>query len=254
MTGFVLRLIACFTMLIDHIGLVFNEDLAMIHPLVPVVCRIIGRIAFPLFAFGIAEGATHTSSPGKYVLRMFIFALISQLPFMLMLGTHSADITINLFSHQIGLGRECSVMVTLLFGLIICTSIHEGRHFYAALALGAAYLVDKLIGMDYGILGVLFIAALYLSRQSKVGRSLVMVLFCVCFYFVDIYGLAKQIFGPGTPVITARIIRFFAMCVPAVLILFYNGKRGLKAKAFTYSFYPVHMLVLWVIWAAVNIF
>ena len=254
MSAFVLRLIACLTMLIDHIGLVFAEDLASIHPLLPVIFRVIGRLAFPLFAFGIAEGVTHTSSPGKYILRMFIFALIAQIPFMLMVGTHSTGIAINLFEHQIILAKKCSVMVTLLLGLIVCSSIHEGKHFYAALALGFGYILDKTIGMDYGMLGVLFITALYLSRQSKVGRSLVMVLFCVCFYLPELTAFASKLISTGKPEFTKRVIQFFAMCVPAVLTLFYNGRQGVKAKAFTYSFYPVHMLLLWVVWAAVYVF
>lgn len=254
MTAFIIRLIACITMLIDHTGLVFKEELAQIHPLLPVAFRVIGRLAFPLFAFGIAEGVTHTSSPKKYILRMLLFAFIAQLPFMLMVGTHHPDFTLTVFKHQVGLTKELSVMVTLLLGLIVCTCIHEGRHFGAALALGGGYMLDKLVGYDYGILGVLFIVALYLSRQSKPGRSLVMVLFCACFYLTHVVSFAKLLFTGAAPQVNEYMVRFFAMCVPAVLILFYNGKPGPKAKAFTYSFYPAHMLVLWVIWASMHVF
>ena len=253
MTAFIIRLIACITMLIDHTGLVFKEELAQIHPLLPVAFRVIGRLAFPLFAFGIAEGVTHTSSPKKYILRMLLFAIISQFPFMLMVGTHNPDFTLNLFKHQVGLSSELSVMVTLLLGLIVCTCIHEGKHFGAALALGGGYILDKLVGYDYGLLGVLFIVALYLARQSKLGRSLVLVLFCICFYLTHVVTLAKQIIG-GTPQFTLGLCYCIAMCVPAIILLFYNGKPGPKAKAFTYSFYPLHMLVLWVIWAAIKIY
>ncbi|MBO6061831.1 MAG: hypothetical protein J6P98_06945, partial [Clostridia bacterium] len=63
MSAFVIKLIACIAMLIDHIGFVFEEPLAAVNPGLPLVFRLIGRLAFPLFAFGVAEGAVRTSSP-----------------------------------------------------------------------------------------------------------------------------------------------------------------------------------------------
>ncbi len=254
MSAFVIKLIAMITMLIDHIGFVFEEPLAAIHPALPLVFRGIGRLAFPLFAFGIAEGVTHTSNPVKYLVRMFIFMLIAQLPFMLMVGTHYMSFTLNLFNREVPLCLEGSVMVTLFLGLVICTCIHEGRHFGAALALAAAYLLDKLLGFDYGLLGVLFVAALYFARGTKAGRLLVMVLFAACFYLSPISAYVKQVFTGGFAAPPQQIWKFAAMCVPGLLLLFYNGQPGPKLKYATYVFYPLHMFVLWAIWASVNIY
>jgi len=255
MTAFIIKLIACITMLIDHIGFVFEEPLAAIHPALPLAMRCIGRLAFPLFAFGIAEGATHTSSPKKYLLRMFIFMLIAQIPYMLMLGTHYQGFTVNLFQHQVNLYKGGSVMVTLFLGLAVCVSIHEGKHFGAALAIVAAYIIDKLIGMDYGFLGVLFVAAVYLSRNTKFGRLVVMILFAACFYINPITNFVRSLIG-GT-VTTSNVVNLeyaAAMCIPAILLLFYKGKQGPKLKYAVYAFYPLHMCVLWVIWALKNIY
>lgn len=255
MTAFVLRIIACVTMLIDHIGYVFEDELAAVDPLLPVIFRLIGRIAFPLFAFGIAEGVTHTSSPKKYLLRMLLFAVISQLPFMLMIGTQNATYSISLFSREIGLYGGLSVMVTLFLGLCICVSIHEGQHLGAALALAAGYILDTRIGMDYGLLGILFVAALYFARQNKLLRSLVMVLFAVCFYLTPLTQLFKDIVGGVRPLtFGVRFYYFLGMCVPAVLLLFYNGKKGPRFKLLNYAFYPVHMLIIWFIWAIKDVF
>ena len=93
MSAFLIKLIACITMLIDHTGFVFEEPLAAIDPVLPIAFRMIGRLAFPLFAFGVAEGAVRTSSPKKYLLRMFLFMLIAQVPFMLMTGTQYQGIS-----------------------------------------------------------------------------------------------------------------------------------------------------------------
>lgn len=259
MSAFALKLIACITMLIDHIGLVFKDDLAVIDPNLPNICRLIGRIAFPLFAFGIAEGAAHTSSPKKYLRRMFLFALIAQLPFMLMVGTHNHSFSIpsSFIGSEIWLYRGGSVMVTLFLALCICLAIENNKRAGAAFALGAAYLFDYFIGMDYGLLGVLFVVALYLARENRWLRSLVLILFAVCFYVSTVSSFAQQLFSgvrPLTGSVKTGMLRCAAMCIPAVLLLLYNGKRGPKTKLFLYVFYPAHMLILWIVWAAMHLF
>ena len=75
MTSFTLKIIALITMFIDHSGYVFMGSFSF--------CNFIGRIAFPIFAFQITEGYLHTKNLRKYFLRLFLFALISQIPFAL---------------------------------------------------------------------------------------------------------------------------------------------------------------------------
>ena len=78
MTSFVLKIIAIITMFIDHLGYaVFNR----FSPL-----NFIGRISFPIFAFQISEGYIHTKNVKKYLARLFIFSLISQIPFYLFIN------------------------------------------------------------------------------------------------------------------------------------------------------------------------
>ena len=81
-----LKIIALITMIIDHIGLVFFPEM--------VIFRIIGRMAFPIFAFFIAEGWYYTKNKKKYVLLLFVFMIISWVPFCLGLGLplYSANI------------------------------------------------------------------------------------------------------------------------------------------------------------------
>ena len=89
MSSFVLKIIAMTTMLTDHLGdSIFNYANFM---------NVIGRIAFPIFAFQISEGYIHTKNLKKYFLRLFVFALISQAPFMLFLSMFSSGFTLNIF-------------------------------------------------------------------------------------------------------------------------------------------------------------
>ena len=75
MTSFWLKIIAAVTMLIDHTGAVFFPQLAVFH--------IVGRLSFPIYAFLAAEGASKTHRKSRYLLRLGIFALLSEAPFRL---------------------------------------------------------------------------------------------------------------------------------------------------------------------------
>lgn len=89
MTSFILKIIACITMFLDHIGYVIYGKLSWFN--------YIGRIAFPIFAFQISEGYVHTKNLKKYFFRLLIFAFVSQIPFMLFSSSFSNSISLNIF-------------------------------------------------------------------------------------------------------------------------------------------------------------
>lgn len=248
MTAFFLKLFACLAMLVDHIAVAFEPQLSAVSPWLYVGCRMFGRLAFPIFALGIAEGTTHTSNPKKYLARMFLFAIIAQVPFSLMMGTQHANATFMLFGHQVPLYLSFSVMVTLFLGLAVCVSIHEGKHFGGALALAAAFLIDQTVGMDYGLLGVLFIVALYLSRETKLKRFITTIIFSMLLFLDPLKVFLIKLIGDGKLVITTGVLLFMATAFSAFIMLLYNKREGQKAKLFTYFFYPVHMLLIWILW------
>lgn len=256
MSAYVLKIIACIAMLVDHTAYVFEPQLNQVNPWLYVGCRMFGRLAFPLFALGIAEGTTHTSSPKKYLKRMLLFALVAEIPFSLMLGIRSTPViaSFTVLGQTVSLFRPFSVMVTLFLGLAACLSIHNGKHFGAALAIAAAWIIDRTFGMDYGLLGVLFIIGLYLSRQNKVKRLIVTLVFVVCFYFSPLKAFAETLITTGRFTLSRGMLYASAMAVSAFIMLLYNKKPGRKSGLLFYAFYPTHMLMLWLIWFMTKVF
>lgn len=107
MSAFVLKIIAVISMTCDHLSYLIFGKLSFMN--------YIGRIAFPIFAYQITEGYIHTHNLKKYFLRLSIFALISQIPFMLFTSMYSNNIHLNIF-------------FTLLLGLASITIYENLNH------------------------------------------------------------------------------------------------------------------------------
>lgn len=90
MSAFVLKIIAYITMFIDHLGYVVNNGKFSYF-------NFIGRLAFPIFAFQISEGYIHTKNLKKYFFRLLLFALVSQIPFILFVSTVTKSFSLNVF-------------------------------------------------------------------------------------------------------------------------------------------------------------
>ena len=107
LNGFTLKWIAMLTMLIDHTGMVLFPQYR--------IFRIVGRLAFPIYCFLLVEGAVHTSNWKKYVSRLILFALISEIPFDLAR------------SGQIVAADAQNVFFTLSFGLLAVIILKEQK-------------------------------------------------------------------------------------------------------------------------------
>lgn len=208
MTSFQLKIIAITTMLIDHIGsVIFPETITF---------RIVGRLAFPLFAFLLTEGYIHTSNLKKYIFRLAIFSLISQYPFMLAFGL---DAGLNIF-------------FTLAIGL---TAIYLSDHYQSYLPFFILAILADLIHTDYGMFGVLLIFLIYEYKNNF--KKMMFYIICLYSVFYLIGGLRA---GIGA---IHYYIQFFSL-LSFILIAFYNGREGRKAKYLFYIFYPGHLLIL----------
>jgi len=207
---FTLKMIAIVSMLIDHVGLIFFPQ--------EMIFRIIGRISFPIFAYVLAEGIYYTKDITKYMLRLGIFALLSEIPYDLAIMGSVLE-----FSHQ-------NIFFTLFFGVLMFWPYKKIQHLswrngiLATIFLTIVFLCLYL-NTDYCDIGILLIFAFYMTRDKKVGKLV----------------LAGAIFLG----LTGELQLYALLALP--LIALHNGEQGPKMKAFFYLFYPAHLLILYVV-------
>lgn len=257
-TGAVLKNIACFTMFTDHFFAVLVFNYMTLHPVngawdpqlekVYRMGRAVGRISFVLFAFLIVEGFVHTRSRGRYLLRLLLFALLSEIPFDLAFSGMAVD-----WSGQ-------NIYWTLFLGVLMLTVweyLGQYRGFWAQ-AVRLAVLVSGCFAafcfaLDYRFMGVLLIFVLYQTRDFPVVTQFLSAGFVM---FFGIWGANCIRYAQDY---TALYLFRFSLremygLLAFALIPFYNGERGRQLpKPFYYGFYPVHLLILYGIAKIINV-
>lgn len=226
-TSNTLKIIAMILMLIDHTGMLFFPQ----H----LIFRILGRIAFPIFAFQVAEGYRHTSNQSKYLNRLFIFALISEIPFNLL--TSGSLININ----------NQNVMFTLLFGLILIIQIdkYQKNNNRNNLIIAITYslvlsFLSTIFNFDYGAMGVMSVAMFFLFKDKILLQLLGLIYINIIAIETMIIPLNMLGYKLYIPIQSFAALAMFP-------IYFYNGNKGNLSKRigrYLYYFYPVHMLIL----------
>lgn len=234
-----LKLIACVTMLLDHIGATVVYDLFQLAAAADGentgallqlynALRFIGRLSFPIYCFLLAEGAHHTHDPKHYALRLGIAALISEIPFDL---TFFGALTLQ---HQ-------NVMFTLLLGFLALKAMEKCPNIlWKLLAALPFLLLAKWMRTDYGANGVLAIVLFGLTREAPCRR------------FLQFLGL-WFVFSPGHRMMLSWVsgisITLQEWAVLAMLpISLYSGRKRTDRKAVQwtfYLFYPAHLLMLY---------
>ncbi len=231
---FWLKIIAIVCMTIDHIGLCLGLDYHGSYSLSGFMsldtynlCRMIGRLAFPIFCYLIVEGLIYTKSTFNYCLRLFIFAFISQVPFSLM----TRGVPFDIYKHL-------NVYFTLALGLITIAAIdyckaQEKRGIIkkpifvllSAVAIICTTSFADSIQTDYAGFGVLVIVIFYIFRDRPL-------LTYIALYLATYYMSTNS-----------QMYSLWAM----VPILLHNHKKGPSMKYFFYVYYPAHMLILYFI-------
>lgn len=216
MSSFVLKMIAIISMFIDHIGYAIFRKFSYFN--------YIGRLAFPIFAFQISEGYIHTKNLKKYFLRLLLFAIISQIPFML-------------FHNLISTGFSLNIFFTLLLGLI-------GIYIYDKLkykSLGIIFsiliaFIAQFTNCDYGFYGVSIILIFYIFKNNFVNAIMFFILSTLIKYLIP---YIKNGFY------NAYLYLFACTIIPVIFIALYNGKKGKNTKYLLYLFYPIHLLLIY---------
>ena len=207
-----LRILALFLMLLDHLwATVVPGNNWMTY---------VGRMAFPIFAFQAAEGYHHTHDLKGYCKRLALFALVSEIPFNLMMMSYP------IFPfHQ-------NVMLTLLLGLLACRAWDQRKWWKVALLLLAGVVTFP----DYGVMGVTTVLMFHVFRDWKWAQLLGLIL-------INWFGFEGQHLILGSYEVPIQ-----AFAIGAILpILLYNGEKGKGGRWLQYGsylFYPLHMLIL----------
>lgn len=215
LTGNQLKLIAAAAMLTDHVGLMFFPEAALL--------RIIGRLAFPIFAFMIAEGCKYTRSRRRYFLQLSGLALGCQIVYFIADGNMYLSVlfTFSLAILMIFVLQYCKTKPTVLSALAF------------AAAVAAVYFLNRLFTIDYGFWGCMlpvFAAALHGTRFDRHLLNIAMLTLGLLLLWLDLGGWQLYALAAVLP------------------LLCYCGKRGkTKMKYFFYIFYPAHLALLQVI-------
>ena len=235
-TSFGLHVLAMAFMLLDHLwATILTGQQWMTN---------VGRLAFPIFAFMIAEGYFRTKDIKKYMGRLFAFALISEIPFNLMTGGGW------LYPyHQ-------NVLWTFLIAIICMTGIDKikvsrknivVKAILVILIVFLGWLVGTITLADYYGFGVLTVLTFYAFHQKRWWDYLAQVLIL---YYINVELLGGLFFEVNILGVTLEVVQQGLALLALPIIWLYNGERGYHKKwwqYFCYAFYPLHMIVLYLI-------
>jgi hypothetical protein len=251
MTSLQLKIVIVVLMVLDHVAtiLTYATGIGAAYPTELYIVRSAGRCVFPLFAFLCAEGCFHTKNIGNYLMRMLVFAVISEIPYNIFRGIISAQgITVFNFSKQ-------NVIFTLtlgIFAVIIYQNIQSEKDplrkalLWAAIAL--TIIPAEFLLLEYGARGSFLVLLIYIAGHTKLWSKI--------FPHDSEISYSAPVYAPVLAVASFAAIFYYdkgvfyitgALCA-GVLAAFYNGGRGKKIKWGFYIFYPAHLLVLSLIW------
>ena len=236
MSVLMIKVIACISMLFDHLRYAIPEinDYFFL--------KNIGRLSFPLFAFCIVEGYIHTKNLKKYLLRLFVFGLISQYPFMLFRTLVNDYFYIN-------------IMFTFILGIIaiMCIDKIDNKIIGTILSL-IVIALGKFLHVDYGWYGVATCVVLYIFRGKNIQRTIAFSCLIIAYYSISIITglLENNVIGLDKFIhaFYLNASKMIFVILSSCFMWIYNGKLGKKSKFskyFFYVFYPLNCMVVYII-------
>jgi hypothetical protein len=208
--GFSLKLIAVAAMTVDHISAVFFPT--------EIWMRLIGRLTMPIMAFLIAEGYHYTRSVKKYLLRLLIFAVISQAPYMLAFGITNLNVMFTLSISVLLLAIETSHMSNILRMLLTFS------------------LLLFSVFCDWSLFGVLFVYIFYRFRGNFKRQAIA---FCIVVMIqLSVHALLSFSSRNYSYLVNAGTLA----TLPILSV--YNLRRGSDVRYFFYIYYPAHLAVI----------
>lgn len=206
MSLFILKIIGIISMFIDHYDYIIG---------LPKSVEVLGRIAFPIFAFAISEGYKHTRNLKNYILRIGIFAVLLQIPSWIFSYNYPLNIFFTLFTGlcliSVLKNKNVNDVVKIIFMIMI-------------------FFITRKINLDYGLYGFFTILIFTFYRENKVKMI-------INFVILNIINVVR----PNIFDLDFTQIYSLLALIPIIL---YNGERGKNWKYFFYLFYPLHFFVI----------
>ena len=229
-----IKYLAVLAMLIDHIAMFFlSAGLSEAAPsriAVYSLMHVIGRLTAPIMLFFLVEGFTHTSSRKKYGIRLLGFGLISQIPYAL--------------SHYNSLLKpDFNVIITLFVTFLMLTAAESIRNRLVN-RLTVFALIMVTFCCDWGVIGPLIAWLFYMNRNDRQAQMKYYSLICT----IQVVSAAVFLAMNGHHWYGELWQAGMFLVIPVLLC--YNGKSGSRSpvnKWIFYVFYPLHLLVFWVI-------
>lgn len=230
LSGNTLKIIAALSMLIDHIGVILLPDVAIL--------RIIGRIAFPIYAFMIAEGCAYTKNKLWYFLTVFILGVSCQIAYYFYDGGMDMGILIT-FSLSILVIYALQYLKEALFAAESNRSKQCAALLFFLSAIAGVYFLNGYFEIDYGFWGCMTPVFASVFRRTRSNLSP---------YWKRFDDLPVHVFMLGIGLVIVACASggrqpYSLLAIPFLML--YSGKRGeKKMKAFFYIFYPAHLFIL----------
>ena len=239
-----LQLIAIVAMLADHA--------AVLSPVASVyyILKLIGRITIVIMCYFIAEGYHKTSSIPKYIMRMGIFAAISQIPYYLYI--YHGRIPTNINGLLMSLFTYRNVIFTLFIVLVLLAIVNSGYKLFIKLVscVAALYLVRSSDWGYYVILWIIGCGLFYGSKKNRlIWMSAIIALRIVLMTVAPVIGIIET-----RTLAYATLYNWLAqfggfLAIP--LLAMYNGEKGRDSKLSLYLFYPIHIIVIVLLWTLI---
>lgn len=231
-----LKILASLFMVCDHVGVILLPHVIWL--------RIIGRLAFPIFAYLIAEGAKHTRNKTRHFLTMLGFALAIQAVYFIYKPSDEMSVLIT-FTLSLTVIYALEFFKSALFSGNATTQ----RKLLAALlflgSVAAVSLLDHVLDLDYGAAGCMLpvFPALFTTPKTTDGKAPSL------FNQLDTKPIRILATSIGTLALALADggIQYYGLCAIPLLFLYSETRGRLRMKYFFYIFYPAHLLLIYAI-------
>lgn len=223
MSSFFLKIFALIFMIIDHTGFILFPG--------QTIFRAIGRLAFPLFAYQMAVGFSHTRNKEKHILKLLLFAILCQIPNLIMINIYENAIMFN-------------IIFTFVLALLIIYSIEKFKFIestgttkkinfknllFSLVLTTVLILIGIYLKVDYGWYGILLTVAFYFTLHKKILSIIAF------FILLNLNHIINHNF--------MSLLAYISM-FDCIFILLFNGKRGYKFSWVFYALYIFHFIPL----------